>query len=167
MRILQVVHGFPPYGSAGTELLTFYLSQALCKHGHQVTVLTRIEDYEAEEFSVREEQMDGFRVVQVVNNHLRISAALRFSYENSFCDAPFLRLLEQFQPDVVHFQHLVHLSVSLLPLAAALGYPTVLSFHDFFLPCHRLHLIDAHDRLCPGPDRGERCVGRRREWLSL
>ncbi len=166
MRILQVVHGFPPYGSAGTELLTFYLSQVLGKRGHQVTVLTRIEDYEAEEFSVREEQMDGFNVVRVVNNHLRISAALRFSYDNSFCDAPFLRLLEQFQPAVVHFQHLVHLSVSLLPLAAALGYPTVLSFHDFFLPCHRLHLIDAHDRLCPGPDRGERCVACLQEFAS-
>ena len=166
MRVLQVVHGFPPYGSAGTELLTFYLSQALGKRGHQVTVLTRIEDYKAEEFSVREEQMDGLRVVQVVNNHLRISAALRFSYNNSFCDTPFLQLLEQFQPDVVHFQHLVHLSVSLLPLAASLGYPTVLSFHDFFLPCHRLHLIDAHGRLCPGPDRGERCVACLQEFAS-
>ena len=158
MRILQVVHGFPPRESAGAELVTFYLSQALRERGHQVTVLTRIEDPGAVEFSVREECLDGLEVVQIVNNHMQTSASLRFSYDNSFCDAPFLRLLDHFHPDVVHFQHLAHLSVSLIPLAASLGYPTVLSLHDFFFPCHRIHLIDAQTRLCPGPERGERCV---------
>jgi len=158
MRILQVVHGFPPTESAGTELVTFYLSQALRSRGHLLTVLTRIADPHAEEFSVREDQIDGMTVVRMVNNRLRTSTALCFSYDNSFCDAPFLRLLERFQPEVVHFQHLAHFSVSLLSLAASLGYPTVLSLHDFFFPCHRIHLIDAQNRLCPGPDRGERCV---------
>ena len=158
MRILQVVHGFPPRESAGAELVTFYLSQALRERGHEVGVLTRIEDPGAVEFSVREEQVDGLEVVQIVNNHLQTSAALRFSYDNSFCDAPFLRRLDRFHPDVVHFQHLAHLSVSLIPLTASLGYPTVLSLHDFFFPCHRIHLIDAHTRLCTGPERGERCV---------
>ena len=158
MRILQVVHGFPPHESAGAELVTFYLSQALRQRGHQVAVLARIGDPQAEEFSVRAEQMDGLEVVRMVNNHLQTSAVLRFAYDNSFCDAPFLRLLERFQPEVVHFQHLAHLSVSLMPLAAALGHPTVLSLHDFFFPCHRVHLIDVQNRLCPGPERGERCV---------
>jgi glycosyltransferase involved in cell wall biosynthesis len=158
MRILQVVHGFPPRESAGAELVTFYLSQALRAHGHKVTILTRIEDPGAVEFSVREEQVDGLPVVQIVNNHVQTSAALRFSYDNSFCDAPFLQLLERFCPDVVHFQHLAHLSMSLVPLAVSLGYPTVLSLHDFFSPCHRIHLIDAQTRLCPGPEQGERCV---------
>src|SRR6266508_2733593 len=156
MRILQVVHVFTPRESTGAELVTFYLSQALRERGHQMTVLTRIEDPGAVEFSVREEQLDGLEAVKIVNNHIQTSVALRFSYDNSFCDAPFLRLLDRFHPDVVHFQHLAHLSVSLIPLAASLGYPTVLSLHDFFFPCHRIHLIDAQTRLCPGPERGER-----------
>ncbi|HJY84096.1 MAG TPA: glycosyltransferase [Candidatus Binatia bacterium] len=158
MRVLQVVHGFPPRELAGAELVTFYLSQALRGRGHQVTVLTRIADPEAPEFSTREEQMHGLTVVRMVNNHLQTSAALRFSYNNSFCDIPLLQVLERFQPDVVHFQHLAHFSVSLVPLVASLGYPTVLSLHDFFFPCYRIHLIDAHFQLCPGPERGERCV---------
>jgi len=158
MRILQVVHGFPPREAAGAELVTFYLSQALRERGNQVTVLTRIEDPEAAEFSFREEQVDGLGLVQIVNNHIQTATALRFSYDNSFCDAAFLRLLDRFHPDIVHFQHLAHLSVSLIPLAASLGYPTVLSLHDFFFPCHRIHLIDAQTRLCAGPERGERCL---------
>src|SRR2546426_9245944 len=122
MRILQVVHGFPPKEWAGTELATFYLSQALRARGHQVMVLTRVGDPGAEEFSVREEQMDGLEVVRVVNNYSKTST-FRLVYDSSFFDLAFLRLLDRLRPDVVHFQHLCHLSVSLLPLAVALGYP--------------------------------------------
>jgi glycosyltransferase involved in cell wall biosynthesis len=69
-----------------------------------------------------------------------------------------MQLLERLRPDVVHFQHIAHLSASLIPLAATLGYPVVVTLHDFFLLCHRVQLIDAQTRLCPGPERGERCV---------
>ncbi|HEV8711471.1 MAG TPA: glycosyltransferase, partial [Candidatus Binatia bacterium] len=165
MRILQVVHGFPPQEWAGTELATLHLSQALRARGHQVTVLTRIGDSGAAEFSLREEQMDGLEVVRVVNNYSKTST-FRLLYKNPFCDATFLRLLDRGCPDVVHFQHLCHLSVSLLPLAVAWGYPTVLSLHDFFFPCHRIQLIDANDRLCAGPERGERCVPCLREFAT-
>lgn len=157
MRILQVVHGFPPDAWAGTELVTFYLARTLQARGHQVTVLTRTEDPAAEEFSLREERMNDVDVVRVVNNHSK-TTSFRLFYDNTFYDELFARFLDRTQPDVVHFQHLAHFSVSLLPLVAAQGYPTVLSLHDFFFPCHRIHLIDAQERLCPGPERGERCV---------
>ncbi len=156
MRILQVVHGLPPYEWAGAELVTLHLAQALRKRGHEVTVFTRAAGA-GEEFSVREEHYEGLRVVRVLNNYT-YHTSFRLFYDNSFFHEPFLRLLDQTGPDIVHFQHLAHLSVNLIPLAAALGYPTVLSLHDFFFPCERIHLIDARLRLCPGPDRGERCV---------
>ena len=157
MRILQVVHAFPPREWAGTELVTLHLAQALLARGHQVTVLTRSGDPGAEEFSVREEYLDGLEIVRVVNNYSRMTT-FRSSYDNPFFDDLLTRLLDQLRPDVVHFQHLIHLSVRLLSVAAALGYPVVLTLHDFFFACHRVQRIDAHDRLCPGPERGERCV---------
>ena len=165
MRILQVVHGFPPQEWAGTELATFHLSQALHARGHQVTVLTRTADPTAAEFSIREETVDGLEVVRVVNNYTKTST-FRLLYDSPFFDAPFRRLLDRLHPEVVHFQHLQHLSVSLLPLATALGYPTMLSLHDFFFPCHRIHLIDAAGQLCPGPERGERCVSCLQEFAT-
>ena len=131
MRILQVVHGFPPREWAGTELVTLHLSQALRARGHQVTVFTRTADLTAVEFSCCEEQMDGLQVVRVVNNYSK-TANFRLLYDCSFFNSSFLRLLARLRPDVVHFQHFQHLSVRLLQLTVALGYPTVLSLHDFF-----------------------------------
>lgn len=163
MRIIQVVHGFPPDAWAGTELVTFHLARTLQARGHQVTVLTRQEEPGAEEFSVCEGRVSDIDVVRVVNNHSK-TTNLRLFYDNTFYDELFARLLERTRPDVVHFQHLAHFSVSLLPFVAALGYPTVLSLHDFFFPCHRIHLIDAQERLCAGPERGERCVSCLDGW---
>ena len=41
MRILFVVHGFPPEASGGTELYTAGLAQALWRRGHEIVVLAR------------------------------------------------------------------------------------------------------------------------------
>ncbi|MGE0825149.1 MAG: glycosyltransferase [Candidatus Binatia bacterium] len=157
MRILQVVHGFPPREWAGTELVTLSLSQALRVRGHQVTIFTRTDDSEAPEFSLKEGEVDGLPIVRVVNNYTSLSD-FHLLYDSPFFDSVFLRFLDQTQPEIVHFQHLQHLSVRLLSLAAALGYPTVLTLHDFFFACHLVNLINTEGRLCAGPERGEKCV---------
>ncbi len=157
MRILQVVHEFPPEAWAGTELVTLHLSQTLQARGHEVTILLRVADPAAEELSVREERRYGLPIVAVVNNYTKTTTS-RLTYDNPFFDDVFVQVLERLRPDVVHFQHVAHLSVNLIPLATALGYPTVLSLHDFYFVCHRIHLVDDQQRLCAGPERGERCV---------
>jgi rhamnosyltransferase len=156
MHILQIVHGFPPQAWAGTELVTYHLAQALRARGHQLTVLTRTEDPTAPEFSLQTEPYDGLDVVRVVNNHTR-TTTFRLFYENSFYDDLFRELVAQRRPNVIHFQHIAHFSTRLVSLAAAAGVPTILSLHDFFFPCQRIHLIDVDGQLCPGPDGGTRC----------
>ena len=158
MQIVQVVHGLPPQERAGTEILTLELSRALQARGHQVTIVARTFAPEREEFSLQEEQDEhGPRIIRIVNNYTRM-ASFRLQYDNPFFDDAFRRLLDRCGADIVHFQHVAHLSAGLIPSVSSLGYPTVLSLHDFFFACHLVQLIDRADRLCPGPQRGERCV---------
>ena len=161
MHILQVVHGYPPQKWGGVELLTAGLSRALAERDHQVTVFARMADATAEEFSARDDELDTdesrVRVVRVVNNLSHVSH-FRLEYDNPFLDEAFHQVLTEARPDIVHIQHLGNLSGSLIQVPAQLGYPVVLSLHDFFVACARHYLIDNHTRLCPGPDRGERCI---------
>ena len=150
MRILQVSHGFPPNESAGVELYTFYLSKALVHLNHEVSIFCREEDPGKEEFSLRREQVGGLKVNRVVNSLTRISDSLIF-YDNHFFDQAFLRILEEEKPDLVHFQHFIALSANLLKIAQEAGYPIIFSLHDFFILCHRIHLLKEDNRLCPGP----------------
>ena len=158
MNIVQVVHGLPPQERAGVEILTLELSRALQARGHQVTIIARTFAPECEEFSLQEEQDEsGLRIIRIVNNYTRM-ASFRLHYDNPFFHDAFRRLLDQCGADIVHFQHVQHLSTSLIPGVSSLGYPTVLGLHDFFFACHLVQFIDRADQLCPGPQRGERCV---------
>ncbi len=158
MRIVQVVHGLPPQERAGTEILTLELSRALQARGHQVTIIARTFAPEREEFSLQEEQDEhGPQIIRIVNNYTRMTS-FRLHYDNPFFDDAFRQLLDRCGADIVHFQHVAHLSAGLIPGVSSLGYPTVLSLHDFFFACHLVQLIDRADQHCPGPQRGERCV---------
>ena len=178
MRIVQVVHGLPPQDMTGTELLTLELARALQARGHQVTVIARTAAPEAAEFSVQYEQdiapdtgqdiaLDighapdtsdrGVHIIRIVNNHTQ-TQSFQSQYDNAFFHHTFRRVLRDCQADIVHFQHVAHLSAGLIPLVSDLGYPTILSLPDFFFACHLVYLVDSTDRPCPGPQQGQRCV---------
>ena len=188
MRIVQVVHGLPPQDMAGTELLTLELARALQARGHQVTVIARTAAPEAAEFSVQYEQdiapdtgQDigqntgqnithdtsdrGVHIIRIVNNHTQ-TQSFQSQYDNAFFHDTFRQVLRDCQADIVHFQHVAHLSAGLIPLVSDLGYPTILSLHDFFFACHLVHLVDRTDRPCPGPQQGQRCVPCLRDVAS-
>jgi glycosyltransferase involved in cell wall biosynthesis len=157
MKILQVSHGLPPKENAGVELYTYYLSKALIHLGHDVSILCREENPAKEEFSSFHEDVNGLRVTRVVNNLTKISDP-RVYYDNHFFDKTFLGTLNQEKPDLIHFQHFIALSANLLKISKEEGYPVVLTLHDFFALCHRIHLFKEDYRLCPGPLYGLECA---------
>jgi glycosyltransferase involved in cell wall biosynthesis len=157
MKILQVSHGLPPKENAGVELYTYYLSRALASLNHEVSIFCREEDPAKEEFSSFHEEADGLKVTRVVNNLTRISDS-RIFYDNHFFDKAFINTLNREKPDLVHFQHFIALSANLLKIAKEEGYPVVLTLHDFFILCHRIHLLKEDRRLCVGPLYGLECV---------
>jgi glycosyltransferase involved in cell wall biosynthesis len=157
MKILQVSHGLPPKENAGVELYTYYLSKALVQLDHEVHIFCRDTDPERKEFSVFEDRVDGLRVTRTINN-LKDLPDVRAFYDNSFFDDSFSEVLKREKPDVVHFQHLFGLSANLIRIAKEKGYPVVLTLHDFFLLCHRIHLLKEDQRLCPGPLYGLECA---------
>lgn len=137
MNILMVVHGYPPRFNAGSEVYTQALTQALADR-HQVLVFCRQENpYLPAYCTTRESDIDDERVPLVIVNLPRF----RDCYRHPQIDAQFERLVREFRPDVVHVQHLNHLSTSLLAVLGQLGVPVVYTLHDFWLMCPRGQFI--------------------------
>lgn len=151
LRILMVVHGFPPDTWAGTEIYTLGLAREMQRRGHEVVILTRAPapsdaDEDVPEFSVIEDEFEGLKVLRLT--HSLAHKNLRESYRKEAVEEVFERVLESEQPDLVHFQHLIHLSVGLVHLAKQQGLPVIVHCHDYWAICARVQLIR--------PD-GERC----------
>jgi glycosyltransferase involved in cell wall biosynthesis len=166
MKILQVSHGLPPKENAGVELYTYYLSKALAHLNHHVHIFCREEDPKKEEFSSSTEEIEGMKITRVVNNLSAISDPCIY-YDNHFFDKIFLETLRREKPDLIHFQHFIALSANLLRMAKEEGYPVVLTLHDFFILCHRIHLLKRDHHLCSGPLYGLECVSCLNDYYTL
>lgn len=69
-------------------------------------------------------------------------------------------LLTHYRFELVHIRHLLGHTFDLPEVAATLGIPVVLSFHDFYFSCPTVHLIDDNDKHCGGvctPGKGVQC----------
>lgn len=133
MRVLLVIHGYPPRYNAGSEVYTQSLARALAGQ-HEVRVFARYEDPFAEHYSHADETDPGDARIRlrIVNN-----PESRDRYRHAEIDAALSRMLDEFQPDVVHVNHVSHLSTSMLAVVAKRGIPLVYTLHDFWLMCPR------------------------------
>ena len=155
MRVLLVVHGFPPAANGGTEIYVHDFARALAAlPGIHVAVLTRDADARRPEYSVRRECTPGGVVVFRVNNNFQTCT----SFEDSYANPAFARVaggvIEAFNPDVLHVQHLTCLSTGILGHAAASQRPVLMTLNDFWLMCHRGQLLRRDGQRCEGPFEG-------------
>lgn len=164
MKIVLVVHLFLPDYFSGTEILTLHTAQELKSRGHQVHVfaafpataelqdLQRLDHYDYE----------GIPVTRFKHAHAPMgdqNNVAEQEYNNQLAAKFFTALLEQFQPDVVHFFHLMRISASVVDICAQRGIPMVLTPTDFWFVCPTSQLRLPNGAMCPGPDAiGANCV---------
>lgn len=161
MRIIEVVHAFPPLAEGGSEVYAEAHARALMRGGDEVLVLTREQDPKQAEYHVRSETRDGLRIIRI-NNTFRHTRSFEDSYRNDAIGSLARRIIDDFKPDVAHIHHLTCLSTTIVPTLADRGIPCFMTLHDYWLICHRGQLFDLDHRICDGPDAEgacRRCIG--------
>ncbi len=166
MRILQVIHGYPPHYMAGSEVYTYNLTSELARHA-EVAVFTRTENPYAPEYKVRDTHESGV-FVRRVNKPSR-DYTLHDKYEDARIDESFRDMMRTFQPHVVHIGHLSHLSTNIPVIASEeFGAPVIFTAHDFWMGCYRGQLVDHTQTICGGPsvERCSACAKHAyKEWM--
>ena len=156
LRILQVVHNFPPQSFAGTELYTLNLSHELIALGHDVTVLYPVMRPDKAPLSFERTEYEGIPIIQfnaVVGGQVATS-----DFVSPAFDLPFQALLRQEEFDVIHFQHIYHLSGSWLSIAKASGAAVLMKLDDLFYYCPQIHLNHSNGSYCEkGPESLDKC----------
>lgn len=164
MKILKVIHGYPPLYNAGSEVYSQLLCHGLAKQ-HEVHVFTREENPFAEDFSLRiaYDLLQSKIKLHIVNIP---SEKFRYCYQHSQVDKIFAALLNQIQPDVVHIGHLNHLSTSLVYEVVKKNIPIIYTLHDYWLMCPRGQFIQRNPpqnselwQLCDGQEN-QKCAER-------
>jgi GT2 family glycosyltransferase/glycosyltransferase involved in cell wall biosynthesis len=161
MRIVEIVHAFPPLAEGGCETYAEAHACALVRSGDEVLVLAREADRARPEYAVRSEVSDGLRIIRI-NNTFASTRSFADSYRNDAIARLALREIDEFKPDVAHVHHLTGLCTTIVQELSGRSIPCFMTLHDYWLICHRGQLFDLDQRVCNGPDGSSpcrRCLG--------
>jgi len=158
-RIVHLVHGWPPFQQAGTELYAYWLARQQ-RDVYDVSVYTRGADPARADGDAVELLDDGIRVRIVTNNFTARDPFRRNAISDRMIERDFERFLKTERPDLLHIHHLAGHAFSLARVARRLGIPILLQVQDWWFLCARVNLYDRDGRRCTGPglDKCARCV---------
>lgn len=157
MKIVHVLHYFPPEFRGGTEACVETLSAAQRMIGHDVVVCCGTDAREPDGGVVTED-LAGLTVHRV---RRRPAQNYGIDYRHADVAERVVELVRAEAPDVVHLHHTMTLSLDLAARLDEAGIPVVATLHDYTLVCARQFLVRPDGSSCadafPLPDR-ERCA---------
>lgn len=171
MRVLLVVHGFPPELVGGTEDSVQRESLELLAAGDDVCVFAGTFAEGGESELVEPTTGRRARVVRVARSdlfadHWHKTLAPRVTRS-------FVRLVREFRPDVVHLHHWIRLSRDLVLAAARERVPAAVSLHDAWTTCPLAFRVETeHALACDAPVGPHPClacaarIGPRARWVK-
>jgi glycosyltransferase involved in cell wall biosynthesis len=133
MRILKIIHGYPPDYNAGSEVYTQSICEELARQGHEITVFTREGNPYFVDYALRREQLRQRLQKYVINKKVD-----KDSYQHARIDEILAAVIaENGGFDVAHIGHLNHLSTGLVDVLAKHNIRIIFTLHDFWLMCPR------------------------------
>ncbi len=154
MRILHVVHQFYPHHRHGVEQSTLELATAQQAAGDQVHILTGSRQVTRKEVVLQPDAYAGLALTRMHFTPRDPWAVL----ESEAVYRETSRLLQRLRPDVVHVQHLLNLSLSVIHAVKDAGVPLVMTLRDFTAVCERINLVKGDGTVCRESDLAGDCA---------
>jgi glycosyltransferase involved in cell wall biosynthesis len=172
MRILHLVHQYLPEHVGGTELYTEWLTEALSRRGHQVSIFHR---RSAEGMGLEQRTEEERQIWTAWAGLLNPTRRFRATFGDPPLVHAFERVLEKTQPELVHVQHLMGHPVGLLRAIQRRRIPYVITLWDFWWVCANAQLLTNYSQeVCSGPQMYLNCArcalaraGRPQFWPAL
>lgn len=133
MRILHVTHEFPPYEFAGTAIYAYNIVKAQSAE-HDLFVFARLSDEHAPDYKLIDEDRNGYHV-RLMNRPEVGWDPFDASYTDPVAEQLLTDYVDEVQPDIVHFQHILGMSHTCIEEVKKRGIPVVMTLHDFWTMC--------------------------------
>lgn len=132
MRILHVVHDYLPEQVAGVEVYTNRIATRQARRSDVGILFARLDPTRATGRVDRRDEA-GVRLYAVVQN--RDWTRFEQTWSDPRVEGAIDDALDDFAPDVMHVQHLMHLGLAPVDRARRRGLPVVMTLHDQWLAC--------------------------------
>lgn len=175
MKILHYALGFPPYRSGGLTKLCVDLMAQQAKEGHTVALLwpgqmgfvnSKVTIKKRQDVKLSGQEILSFEVINPLPVSFDEGIADITAFTKNVEAEVYRRLLDNFQPDVIHVHTLMGLHKSFLETAKNKKIRLVFTAHDFFPICPKVTLF-RHGTVCDNAQSCEKCGVCNTTALSL
>ena len=156
MKVLVISNFFPPHVIGGAEIIAHHQARALADRGHEVRVLAGDNSVGAPGYGTETDVFDGLPITRVALTRLDF-APLGNNVAHPEVEQIFLKLIADWQPDVIHAHHMTGLSLGILQLARARGIRVALTLHDHWGFCINSTRITTQNTLCQDSTQCHSC----------
>jgi glycosyltransferase involved in cell wall biosynthesis len=161
-RIIYCANFYPPNYVGGAELVAHRHAIALKELGHEVAVYAGNLAPKARQYALKKGKYEGLPVERI-NLHLDDFGVEPLRYSRRAVEDPFMNLVREFKPDVVHFHNLQGLSLGLVNVAREAGARTVLTLHDYWGFCFKNTTLKHDGVVCEDYTKCEECLPQMRD----
>lgn len=149
MKVLHLVHQFPPEFMGGVEHYTQSLAHTLAQQGWETAVFHRAYETGLQLTTRRD---DNVTVFAAGAGTLALTRRFLATWRQPTLLAHWRQALARFQPDLVHVQHLMGLPTALLYELIAERIPYLITLHDYWWQCANANLLTNYaETACHGP----------------
>lgn len=145
MKILLVTHTFLPKYVAGTEVYTYGLAKELSKN-NDVSIFTTEPLSKYNDHKIIKTNYENLQVYCLRKN-IKENCTFENTYNDRGTIKPFKRLLAKIKPDIIHYQHIMHLSPDLIMVGNSLNIPQLITLNDFWFQTMLFNRISSDDKL--------------------
>ncbi len=126
------------------------------QQGHTVAIFAR---HSAAGASLEKRDQDGVQIWSAWNGRFQATTRFTATFHNPTLQNAFSHTLDQFQPEIVHVQHLMGLPTALLTELTRRHIPYIVTLHDFWWVCANAQLLtNDSQQICDGPHKFLNCA---------
>lgn len=170
MRILHYSLGFPPYRTGGMTKFCMDLIDCQISQGNEVALLWpgRMKFFQSttEIIRAKENEVLSFEIVNPLPVSLDEGIMDIESFTKSCNPKPYIELLEQYRPDVIHIHTFMGLHKEFIYEAKKRDIRLVFTLHDFYSICPKVTMF-RNDNVCDCAENCEKCPECNQTALSI
>lgn len=165
MKILHIVHQFPPETHGGLETYVRDLAHAQLNQEHEVVILAGNME-PRERVCLEDAPFDGLSIKRLYRNDLFFD-----DWDKGYCPEVLPLVLKEVKQggyDLVHLHHWIRLTHDMVQQLTAQGTPCVVTLHDYGTSCPRCFRTPPGAASCDEPLSVGSCLScvPRRLWQS-
>lgn len=145
--IIICSNAYPPNFIGGAEIIAHNQAKELKKKGHNVIVLAGDTYSNKRQYEVYTENFEGIDIYRIRLNSENFDNNF-INFKNKEVEDVFLKIIDKYNPDVVHCHNIIGLSLGIIDIAKNIGIKTIVTLHDHWGYCYKNTILKSNGKLC-------------------